>query len=117
MAKTLLLDQKAWDLVLDASGNIAVANAPYATAQDVACAQRTLKNDCWYDTERGIPYREMVLGELPPKALFQHWLEEEAKRVPLVDTATAVITSFADGKVGGFTECTLTTGQTVTTTV
>lgn len=117
MAKTLLLDQDAWDLVLDASGNIAVADAPYATAQDVASAQRTLRNDCWYDTDRGIPYREMVLGQLPPQALFQHWLEQEALRVPLVKSASAVITSFIDGAIGGVTNITLTTGQTITTTV
>lgn len=34
--KTLLLDQKSWDLTLDAAGNIAVAAEPYAIAQDVA---------------------------------------------------------------------------------
>ena len=38
---TLLLDQTEWDLVLDASGNIALASPPYALAQDVASAVRT----------------------------------------------------------------------------
>lgn len=33
MAKTLLLDQSAWDLVLDASGSIALAAAPYLLNQ------------------------------------------------------------------------------------
>ena len=38
MANTLLLDRTVWDLLLDGSGNIAIATEPYATAQDVASA-------------------------------------------------------------------------------
>ena len=38
---TLLLDQTAWDLVLDSAGNIALAAVPYARAQDVASAIKT----------------------------------------------------------------------------
>lgn len=34
MASTLLLDTLAWDLAVDAAGNIAVATEPYSLAQD-----------------------------------------------------------------------------------
>ena len=37
---TLLLDLTNWDLLVDASGNIAVASDPYSVAQDVASAVR-----------------------------------------------------------------------------
>jgi hypothetical protein len=35
---SLLLDIDVWDLVLDANGDIALAQPPYSLAQDVACA-------------------------------------------------------------------------------
>lgn len=116
MAKTLLLDRSKWDLVLDAAGNIAVAEEPYATAQDIASYQRTLRGECWYDTDIGIPYLDSVLGQAPPRALLQHYLEDAAKQVPLVVNARTQFTTFSDGKVGGTTESTLSNGDTVTTT-
>ena len=33
---TLFLNPATWDLMVDAEGNIAMAEAPYSTAQDVA---------------------------------------------------------------------------------
>lgn len=41
--KTLLLDRATWDLAVDAQGNIAVADVPYATAQDVSSAVRVFR--------------------------------------------------------------------------
>ena len=38
--KTLLLTTDAWDLTVDVSGNIAVADEPLALAQDAASAIR-----------------------------------------------------------------------------
>ncbi len=46
---TMLLDVGAWDLCLDAAGNIAMASAPYARAQDVASAIRLFQGELWYD--------------------------------------------------------------------
>lgn len=115
MAKTLLLDRSQWDLVLDAAGNMAVADAPYATAQDIASNQRTLRGECWYNTGLGIPYLDSVLGQAPPRALLQHYLEDAAKQVPLVVNARTQFTTFTDGRVGGTTESTLADGDTVTT--
>lgn len=82
MPKTLLLDQDAWDLVLDAAGDIAVAGEPYAIAQDVASAIRTFTKDCWYDQKKGIPYWQEVLGHYPPMALVRNRITTQAMREP-----------------------------------
>lgn len=68
MSRTLLLDQSAWDLVLDVNGNIAVAENPYAIAQDVASAIRLFRGELWYDTRQGVPYFERILGKRPSVA-------------------------------------------------
>lgn len=82
MADTLLLAQDTWDCVLDISGNIALATAPYAIAQDVASAIRTFTGDLWYDQERGIPYFEQVLGHAPSMQYLRSQIEAQALTVP-----------------------------------
>ena len=111
MAKTLLLDQSAWDLVLDASGSIALASAPYATAQDVASAVRTFEGECWYDTTRGMPYWESILGKLPPSSLIKRRAQLEALRIPRVANVETVITDFRDRQLLGQIQFTDTDGN------
>lgn len=101
MLNTLLLDTDAWDLVLDVSGNIAVAAPPYALAQDVASAVRTFLGEVYYDTTQGIPYFDEVLGELPPAALLTQLIANQAKTVPGVVSAQCIITSFKARSVEG----------------
>lgn len=60
---TLLLAVDTWDLCLDASGNIAVAKAPYALAQDVATAVRTFLGEVYYNTTLGVPYDQEILAK------------------------------------------------------
>ena len=79
---TLLLDTVLWDLVLDASGNIAVASDPYSVAQDVASACRTFKGEVWFDTTLGIPYFDQILGHNPPLSLIKQQLADAALTVP-----------------------------------
>ena len=55
MSKTLLLDLNAWDLVLDSSGNIALASEPYSVVQDVASALRTFAGDSLSYSETKAP--------------------------------------------------------------
>lgn len=98
---TLLLDQTAWDLVLDASGNIAMATPPYALAQDVASAVRTFLGEVYYNTTLGIPYFSQVLGHLPPASLLTQLISNAALTVPGVVSAQTVITSFNSGSVSG----------------
>lgn len=96
--KTLLLDTDLWDLVLDASGNIAVADVPYALAQDAASAIRLFRGELWYDTEPGVPYFDQILGQFPPIALMKAEFEAAAMTVPGVVAARCYITS-TDGRL------------------
>lgn len=88
---TWLLDQSTGDSCLDAAGNIAVASAPYAIAQDVATQLSTFRGECWYDTSQGVPYWQQILGKRPPASLVVSLLETQALLVPDVETATATI--------------------------
>jgi len=101
MPNTLYLDPQAWDLVLDSSGNIAMASPPYALAQDAASAIRTFIGECWYDVTVGIPYWQQILGKFPPIALMKAQFVAAALTVPGVTAAQAFITGIVDRKVTG----------------
>ena len=88
MPKTLLLDTDEWDLVLDANGDIALADEPYAIAQDVASAIRTFKTDCWYDQRKGMPYWQQILGHYPPMSLVRAAIVKEVMAEPKVAQVT-----------------------------
>lgn len=91
--KSLLLDRTAWDLVLNASGNIAVASEPYAISQDVASACKLFAGELWYATNKGIPYFSEILGHWPPLAVVRAELVKAAMTVPGVVSAQVVISS------------------------
>ncbi len=99
--KTLLLDRDAWDLVLNASGNIALASDPYSISQDVASAIKLFKSELWYDTTKGIPYFQQILGQWPPLSLVRSFIETAALTVPEVVTAQCLIVSFTDRTITG----------------
>lgn len=88
---TLLLDTRAWDLVLDAADNIAMARPPYAVAQDVASALRLFLAECWYNIDKGIPYFSEILGHAPPVVVFQEYMVRAALTVPGVISAECSI--------------------------
>lgn len=113
---TLLLDRTAWDLVLDAAGNIAMASNPYAVAQDVASAIKLFRGELFYDTAKGIPYWTEVLGQLPPLALVRERLRAAALTVPDVTDAIPTITAFENRRLSGYVEVTLANGTTSTIT-
>ena len=98
---TLLLDQSAWDLVLDIDGNIALAGAPYSVAQDVASAIRTFLGECWYNTDLGIPYWQKILGELPPLQFISQLMVNQAMTIPNVVSADVTFQSFTDRVLSG----------------
>lgn len=112
--KTLLLDLTSWDLLADAAGNIAVADVPYARAQDVASALRTFLGEVWYDTAVGIPYFQQILGHAPPVTMFQELMIAAAKTVPGVVSAECTIQAFENRKVSGQVVFTSDDGQTAT---
>ena len=111
MATTLYLDPATWDLAVDAAGNIALAGEPYATAQTVACACRLWRGEAPFHASRGIPYEWQVLGRRPPQRVLAQWYEVEAKSVPTVDSAVAVLQFDPAGRaLSGQIQCTLTDG-------
>lgn len=98
---TLLLDQTAWDLILDANGNIALCATPYAIAQDVASATRTFLGECWYDTTLGLPYWQDILGDFPPLNYVAQQMETESFTVPDVAQARVYFTQFKNRTLSG----------------
>ena len=112
---TLLLDTSDWDVCLDAAGNIAMATAPYALAQDVASACQLFLGELWYDTSKGVPWFAEILGQLPPLPLIQQRLTEAALTVPGVVSATVQLDPLAaDRRLTGaiiFTDQTGVTGR------
>lgn len=109
---TLLLDVEAWDLAVDTAGNIAMASAPYALAQDAASAIRTFEGECFYNTAIGIPYFTQILGYAPPVALMKANFNEAALTVPGVVTSQCFITSWEDRVVRGQVQITDEDGNT-----
>jgi len=111
---TLLLAQNTWDLTIDAIGNIAVAQDPYATAQDCASNCRLFLGELWYDTTQGIPYFQQILGKIPALSLVKQLEQIACLQVNNVATATAFITSFslATRILGGQVQLTLKDGST-----
>lgn len=98
---TVILDTEAWDMVIDSYGNIAMAEPPYALAQDVASAIKLFLGELWYDTSKGIPYFEEILGQFPPLSLMTGYLENAALTVPGVVSARCIINSYTDRGITG----------------
>lgn len=118
---TLLLGVNTWDLLLDASGNIAAASDPYAQAQDAASACRTFSDsrltdgsgECWYNTTLGVGYMKM-LGKAPNVSLIKAKMISQALLVPGVVSAQVFITGIADRRVTGQIQVTTEDGTTTT---
>jgi hypothetical protein len=98
---TLLLDTEAWDLCVDAYGNIAMATNPYALAQDAASAIRTFKGEVYYGIDQGVPYFQSVFRGQASFPLVKAELVAAAMTVPEVTAATAYVTSFEGRSLGG----------------
>lgn len=98
---TLLLDVTAWDLVLDSNGDIALAESPYAVAQDVASALKTFLGEVFYDTTQGVPYWREILGQPPSLSQLAQYMNQAALTVPGVVSANTIITGFVGRQVTG----------------
>lgn len=109
--KSMLLDRTAWDLVLDANGNIAACTEPYARAQDVACECRLFKGEQWYDQRRGIPYDTDTLGFWPPVSLVKERLRQSAESVDGVVSAQVLVTGVKGRGITGQVQFIDTEGQ------
>ncbi len=110
--KTLLLDQLAWDLVLDVNGNIAVASDPYSQAQDAASEIRTFLGEVYYDPSRGIPYFRRILGQPLSISFFRAQMIAAARSVPGVASAVCYLSGINDRSLSGQVLITNTEGNT-----
>lgn len=111
---TIYLDPESWDLVLDANRNIALAADPYATAQSVANSARLWAGEAPFNTDRGIPYATQILGKQVPERILSAWYEREARTVPNVQSASAVLQFDRSSRnLGGQIQVTLNDGTTI----
>ena len=108
---TILLNPQGWDLLLDASGNIAMAEEPYAIAQDAASAIKLFLGELYYDADQGVPYFQQVLGYTPPLPFIKAQFEAAALTVPNVVSAKATVSQDVNRQVSGSVEVIDTTGQ------
>ena len=111
---TLLLDQVAWDLVVDAHGDIAVASAPYSLAQDAASAIRTVYGEVYYDTTVGVQYN-LIFGQSPSVPVMKTLFQAAAETVPGVASAVVFITAINQRQVTGQVQVTPEGGGATTT--
>jgi hypothetical protein len=111
---TIYLDPTTWDLAIDVDGNIAMAQSPYALAQDAASAIKTFLGECWYDTTIGVPYWEQILGKRPTIPLLKQRITAAALTVPGVVSATTYISSVSGRTVSGQVQISDTSGTTST---
>lgn len=112
MTTSLLLDRSTWDCCLDAGGNIAVCAAPYAVAQDVACAIRLFRGDLWYGPPTaGVPYFESILGQQSTRAFLKSQFIAAALTVPPVVSAICYLDSLDGRNLSGQVQVTTAAGD------
>jgi hypothetical protein len=109
--QTLLLSTDDWDLVADASGNIAVASEPYALAQDAASEIKLFEGEAYYDTGRGVPYWTQILGKSPPISLIKAKFVAAAMLTPTVVDARCYFARISDRVVSGQVQVTDESGK------
>jgi hypothetical protein len=107
---TLLLDPAGWDLLLDSSGNITMASNPYSIAQDVASAIKLFYGELYYNTNKGIPYLQKILGQSNPELIMKIQAEKAALTVPEVVQAKCTSLSITNRVLTGVVEIIDTTG-------
>lgn len=110
--KTALLDTVTWDFVLDVNGDLAMAENPYALAQDAASAIRTFLGEDWYNTLLGAPYFQSFFGKPPNISLIKQKFVAQALTVPGVVSAKVFITSIAGRRITGQVQVTDQNGTT-----
>ena len=99
--RTMLLSTDDWDLMVDAEGNIAVADDPYARAQDAASEIKLFQTDAYYDQARGVPYWLLILGQQVNIPLMKAYFVAAAKLTPGVVSAQCFITRVQGREVQG----------------
>lgn len=88
--RTLFLNRKTWDLELDDSGLIAVANEASATAQNVANEARLFTEDAYFIQDQGVPHFLVELGRRVNASVLRSHLRRAALKVPDVREVLSV---------------------------
>jgi hypothetical protein len=104
---TLLLDTATWDLTLDASGNIARADPPYAVAQDMSSQCRQWRGEFIFNVNDGVPL-STILGSAPNLGLMKSDFAVAAGQVPGTSNVKCFITSIVNRQVTGQVQATVT---------
>jgi hypothetical protein len=114
VGSTLLLDQVSWDLVLTATGNMAVATEPYSLAQDAASAIQTYLGECYWDTTLGVPYLTKVFNGLTPSLpQIKQLFVDAAMTVPDVANVTVYLQEAGSRQLTGQVQVTSISSKTV----
>lgn len=80
-----------------------MASNPYSIAQDVASAIRLFLGELYYDTSKGMPYFEQILGQTNSEAIIKAQTELAALTVPEVVQAQCTALYFDPNKPRGLT--------------
>lgn len=111
--KSLLLDTDTWDLVVDASGNLAICSEPYSKLQDVATAIRLWLGEVLYDINLGIGYDSKIFSSPQGIGILKQEVERVARAVDGVTSAQCI--AGVSGKtraLSGFVRLSLADGTT-----
>ena len=104
---------ETWDIGLDSSGGLAMADGAERMAQDVACYERTFMGEPYFAATEGVPYLNRELAELPPPELVRERANSRAMEVPGVTGAETVLTEYAGRTLHGDIYVAGDTGETV----
>lgn len=77
------------DIYLDDLGNFAVIDGQAQKAQDASTSIKVVQGECYFDTERGVPYNN-IMGERLNQSIIQEYVNSEAKRIDGVLGAQAI---------------------------
>lgn len=113
--KTLKLNEN-WDIYVDKSGNIALADDDYGVAQTAANKIRLFTKDAYFDQTKGIPHFDIELGKnfSTSEAVLTNRIRKEALSVQGVTDAKVSLKKDQDGRViGGEVYVTTSTGTVI----
>lgn len=90
-SQSFYLGPDSWDLTLDGSGNLKVVANPYSIAQDVACAVKVVKGECYFDNTLGLRYYDKLLGQPCATGTISAAIRAEAMKLSTVISAQVTI--------------------------
>lgn len=110
--KTLKLNEN-WDIFVDESGNIALADDDYGVAQTAANKIRLFTRDAYFDQTKGIPHFDIELGKQfsVAESVLTNRIRKEVLSVSGVTDAKVSLEKDNDGRIiGGNVYVTTSTG-------